>query len=99
MTVKRGQFVCTPGSLSVHQELQVELQLNPDARPLQAGYRGYFEIFTARLSGRLSGPLLPGQAARLTLTLEEPAPVAPGWSFSLLQGGRAIGQGRILEVK
>jgi selenocysteine-specific elongation factor len=87
-SIKRGQSLITPGSLSLERRLDAVLDLLPGARSLKHGARVRFHQGTSELLGRVSlagerSELLPGQQALVRIRLESPAAVTRGDRFIL----------------
>lgn len=71
-------------------------------------YRPQFFFHTADVTGSISSPkdssgnevemVMPGDTVNFTVNLVAPVAIEPGTSFSIREGGRTVGSGKVTEI-
>ena len=107
-SVRRGQFVTTPGSQATNTMFKAQCYfLTADeggrTKPLKAGYRPQFYMKTANITGAITLPtdrdvITPGDNCEIDVTLEVPGVVWPQLRFAMRESGYTVAVGVITEV-
>lgn len=107
-SVRRGQFVTTPGSQPTNTCFKAQCYfLTADeggrTKPLKAGYKPQFYMKTANITGGLTLPsdrdvITPGDNCEIDVTLEVPGVVWPQLRFAMRESGYTVAVGVITEV-
>jgi len=106
--VSRGQVLAAPGTLIPHVEFEAEIVVLGHEEggrhtPFMDGYCPQFFFGTTDVTGAsrlLDGVdmCLPGDHARLAVTLVRPIAVSAGDHFAMREGGRTVGSGVVTKV-
>jgi elongation factor Tu len=106
--VERGQVLCKPGSITPHTlfEAQVYVLTKEEGgrhKPFFANYRPQFYFRTTDVTGTIELPsgtemVMPGDNTEMTVTLGKPIAMEEGLTFSIREGGRTVGSGRVTKI-
>jgi elongation factor Tu len=106
--VERGQVLCKPGSITPHTvfEAQVYVLTKEEGgrhKPFFANYRPQFYFRTTDVTGTIELPsgtemVMPGDNTEMTVTLGKPIAMEEGLTFSIREGGRTVGFGRVVKI-
>ena len=107
--VERGQVVIKPGSMTPHTEFEAQVYiLSKDEggrhTPFYDNYRPQFYFRTTDVTGVVKLPegtemVMPGDNTEMDVTLIQPIAMDDGQPFSIREGGRTVGSGRVTKVK
>ncbi|PID97348.1 MAG: elongation factor Tu [Actinomycetales bacterium] len=106
--VERGQVVIKPGSMTPHTEFEGQVYiLSKDEggrhTPFYDNYRPQFYFRTTDVTGVVKLPegtemVMPGDNTEMSVTLIQPIAMDDGQPFSIREGGRTVGSGRVTKV-
>src|SRR5487761_2069531 len=106
--VERGQVLCKPGSITPHTVFEASVYVltkNEGGRhkPFFANYRPQFYFRTTDVTGTVELPagtemVMPGDNTEMTVTLGKPIAMEEGLTFSIREGGRTVGSGRVVKI-
>jgi len=106
--VERGQVLCKPGSITPHTVFEASVYVltkNEGGRhkPFFANYRPQFYFRTTDVTGTIELPagtemVMPGDNTEMTVTLGKPIAMEEGLTFSIREGGRTVGSGRVVKI-
>ena len=106
--VERGQVLCKPGTITPHTNFEAsvyELTKEEGGRhkPFFANYRPQFYFRTTDVTGTIELPsgtemVMPGDNTEMTVTLGKPIAMEEGLTFSIREGGRTVGSGRVVKI-
>ena len=106
--VSRGQVVAQPRSIRPQTKFKSEIYvLGKDEggrhTPIFNGYKPQFFFRTTNVTGTLEMPqdielVMPGENARLEVTLDKPIAIEKGNHFAIREGGKTVGSGVVTEV-
>ena len=106
--VERGQVLCKPGSITPHTIFEANVYvLTKDEggrhKPFFANYRPQFYFRTTDVTGTIELPagtemVMPGDNTAMTVTLGKPIAMEEGLTFSIREGGRTVGSGRVTKI-
>ncbi|MGD0054068.1 MAG: elongation factor Tu [Acidimicrobiales bacterium] len=106
--VERGQVLCKPGSITPHTlfEAAVYVLTKEEGgrhKPFFANYRPQFYFRTTDVTGTIELPagtemVMPGDNTEMTVTLGKPIAMEEGLTFSIREGGRTVGSGRVIKI-
>ena len=106
--ISRGQVLSAPGSIAACSKFSAEvyaLSKEEGGRhtPFMTGYRPQFFFRTADITGNVSLPdgvemAMPGDNLEVNVELIYPTAMIPGMTFTIREGGRTVGAGRITTV-
>jgi elongation factor Tu len=106
--VERGQVLCKPGSITPHALFEANVYvLTKDEggrhKPFFANYRPQFYFRTTDVTGTIELPagtemVMPGDNTAMTVTLGKPIAMEEGLTFSIREGGRTVGSGRVTKI-
>ena len=106
--VQRGQVVAKPGSLKNHTKFRAEVYvLTKDEggrhTPFFNNYRPQFYFRTTDITGVVTlqngiEMIMPGDTTHITVELITPVALEKGLEFSIREGGRTIGRGKVSEI-
>ena len=106
--VERGQVLCKPGSITPHTEFQASVYVLTKEeggrhKPFFANYRPQFYFRTTDVTGTIELPagtemVMPGDNTDMTVTLGKPIAMEEGLTFSIREGGRTVGSGRVTKI-
>ena len=107
--VERGQVVIKPGTMTPHTEFDAQVYiLSKDEggrhTPFYDNYRPQFYFRTTDVTGVVKLPegtdmVMPGDNTEMAVTLIQPIAMDDGQPFSIREGGRTVGSGRVTKVK
>eukprot|EP01045_Picozoa_sp_COSAG04_P006435 COSAG04_NODE_316_length_17010_cov_38.511620_4_plen_118_part_00 len=103
-----SQVICAPGSIQACDKFSAEvLALTKDEggrhTPFMTGYRPQFFFRTADITGNVTLPdgvemAMPGDNLEVDVELIYPTAMQEGMTFTIREGGRTVGAGRITKV-
>ena len=106
--VERGQVLCKPGTITPHTIFEASVYvLTKDEggrhKPFFANYRPQFYFRTTDVTGTIELPagtemVMPGDNTEMTVTLGKPIAMEEGLTFSIREGGRTVGSGRVTKI-
>ena len=106
--VERGQVLCKPGSITPHTEFEASVYVLTKEeggrhKPFFANYRPQFYFRTTDVTGTIELPagtemVMPGDNTEMTVTLGKPIAMEEGLTFSIREGGRTVGSGRVTKI-
>ena len=106
--VERGQVLCKPGTITPHTNFEAAVYVLTKEeggrhKPFFANYRPQFYFRTTDVTGTIELPLgtemvMPGDNTDMTVTLGKPIAMEEGLTFSIREGGRTVGSGRVTKI-
>jgi len=106
--VERGQVLAKPGSITPHVRFEAEiyaLSKEEGGRhtPFFSGYRPQFYFRTTDVTGSVELPegvemVMPGDNAKITVTLIAPIAMEDGLRFAIREGGKTVGAGVVTKI-
>jgi elongation factor Tu len=106
--VERGQVLCKPGSITPHTDFEASVYVLTKEeggrhKPFFANYRPQFYFRTTDVTGTIELPsgtemVMPGDNTEMTVTLGKPIAMEEGLTFSIREGGRTVGSGRVTKI-
>jgi len=106
--VERGQVLAKPGSIKPHTKFEAEayiLKKEEGGRhtPFFSKYRPQFYFRTTDVTGEVTLPegtemIMPGDNAKMTVTLINPIAMDDGLKFAIREGGRTVGAGVVTKI-
>ena len=106
--VERGQVLAKPGSITPHVRFEAEiyaLSKEEGGRhtPFFGGYRPQFYFRTTDVTGSVELPegvemVMPGDNAKITVTLIAPIAMEDGLRFAIREGGKTVGAGVVTKI-
>ncbi len=106
--VERGQVLAKPGSITPHTKFEAEvyaLSKEEGGRhtPFFNNYRPQFFFRTSDITGTVQLPagvdmVMPGDNTQFTVELIHPVAIEQGSKFSIREGGRTVGSGRVATI-
>ena len=106
--VERGQVLCKPGSITPHTEFEAQVYVRTKEeggrhKPFFAHYRPQFYFRTTDVTGTIELPagtemVMPGDNTEMTVQLGKPIAMEEGLTFSIREGGRTVGSGRVTKI-
>ncbi|HXG09662.1 MAG TPA: elongation factor Tu [Gemmataceae bacterium] len=108
--IERGQVLAAPGSIAAHYRFEAQVYvLMPEEggrhTPFFGGYRPQFFFGTTDVTGALRLPegvemCLPGDHVTLMVELPDDKPIAlnEGFRFTMREGGKTVGSGKVSRV-
>jgi elongation factor Tu len=106
--VERGQVLCKPGSITPHTQFSAAVYVLTKEeggrhKPFFANYRPQFYFRTTDVTGTIELPsgtemVMPGDNTEMTVTLGKPIAMEEGLTFSIREGGRTVGSGRVTKI-
>eukprot|EP01083_Nonionella_stella_P093871 263280_1 len=107
-SVRRGQFVITPGSTQTKTLFKAQCYFltaeeGGRTKPIRPGYKPQFYMKTSNITGLLTLPtdrdvITPGDNCEIDVALEVPGVVWPQLRFAMREGGLTVAVGVITEV-
>jgi len=107
--ISRGQVLSAPGSIASRAKFEAEVYVLSKEEggrhtPFMSGYRPQFFFRTADITGNLLLPegtemCMPGDNATVSVELIYPTPMDIGNTFTIREGGRTVGAGRITSIE
>jgi elongation factor Tu len=106
--VERGQVLCKPGSITPHSEFEGQVYVLTQSeggrhKPFFTNYRPQFFFRTTDVTGHVELPegtemCMPGDNTAMKVTLINPIAMDEGLRFSIREGGRTVGAGRVTKI-
>ena len=106
--VERGQVLCKPGSITPHTNFEANVYvLTKDEggrhSPFFNNYRPQFYFRTTDVTGSVELPVgtemvMPGDNVAMVVELGKPIAMDEGLRFSIREGGRTVGAGRVVKI-
>ena len=106
--VERGQVLCKPGTITPHTNFEASVYVLTKEeggrhKPFFANYRPQFYFRTTDVTGTIELPsgtemVMPGDNTDMTVTLGKPIAMEEGLTFSIREGGRTVGSGRVVKI-
>ncbi len=106
--VERGQVLCKPGSITPHTQFEASVYVLTKEeggrhKPFFANYRPQFYFRTTDVTGTIQLPtgtemVMPGDNTEMTVELGKPIAMEEGLTFSIREGGRTVGSGRVTKI-
>ena len=106
--VERGQVLAKPGSVTPHKKFTAEVYVLSKEEggrhtPFFANYRPQFYFRTTDVTGVIELPagvemVMPGDNVAMTVELIHPIAIEKGTEFSIREGGRTVGAGKVTEI-
>ena len=106
--VERGQVLAKPGSIKPHTKFEAQayiLKKEEGGRhtPFFAKYRPQFYFRTTDVTGEVALPagvemIMPGDDAKMTVTLITPIAMDNNLKFAIREGGRTVGAGVVTKI-
>ena len=106
--VERGQVLAKPGSVTPHKKFKAEVYVLSKEEggrhtPFFSKYRPQFYFRTTDVTGVITLPegtemVMPGDNVSMTVELIAPIAVENGTEFSIREGGRTVGAGKVSEI-
>ena len=106
--VERGQVFAKPGSIKPHTKFEAQayiLKKEEGGRhtPFFSKYRPQFYFRTTDVTGEVTLPegtemIMPGDDAKMTVTLISPIAMDENLKFAIREGGRTVGAGVVTKI-
>ena len=106
--IERGQVLCKPGSITPHTKFEAQayiLKKDEGGRhtPFFTKYRPQFYFRTTDVTGEVELPagtemVMPGDDAKMTVTLISPIAMDENLKFAIREGGRTVGAGVVTKI-
>jgi elongation factor Tu len=106
--VERGQVLAKPGSINPHTKFEAQayiLKKEEGGRhtPFFTKYRPQFYFRTTDVTGEVALPagvemIMPGDDAKMTVTLITPIAMDNNLKFAIREGGRTVGAGVVTKI-
>ena len=106
--VERGQVLAKPGSVTPHTKFECHVYvLSKDEggrhTPFFTNYRPQFYFRTTDVTGTVTLPagtemVMPGDNVEMSVELIAPIALEEGTEFSIREGGRTVGAGKVTKV-
>ena len=106
--VERGQVLAKPGSIKPHTKFEAQayiLKKEEGGRhtPFFTKYRPQFYFRTTDVTGEVALPagvemIMPGDVAKMTVTLITPIAMDNNLKFAIREGGRTVGAGVVTKI-
>ncbi|NLG89580.1 MAG: elongation factor Tu [Clostridiaceae bacterium] len=106
--IERGMVLAKPGSITPHTEFTAEVYVLTKEEggrhtPFFNGYRPQFFFRTTDVTGSIKLPegtemVMPGDNVTMTISLITPIAMEKGQTFSIREGGRTVGAGRVADI-
>jgi elongation factor Tu len=106
--VERGQVLCKPGSITPHTNFEAQVYILKKEeggrhKPFFNNYRPQFYFRTTDVTGSIALPegtemVMPGDNTTMTVELGKPIAMDEGLTFSIREGGRTVGSGRVTKI-
>jgi len=106
--VQRGQVLSASNAIHPHTDFTAEIYvLSKDEggrhTPFFSGYQPQFFFGTTDVTGQAdlveADMIMPGDNAQLKVKLMHPVALEQGTRFTIREGGRTIGRGRVVEIE
>jgi elongation factor Tu len=106
--IERGQVLAKPGSITPHTQFTAEVYVLTKEEggrhtPFFNGYRPQFFFRTTDVTGNIKLPegtemVMPGDNVTMEISLITPIAMEKGQTFSIREGGRTVGAGRVADI-
>jgi elongation factor Tu len=106
--VERGQVLAKPGSVTPHKKFEAEVYVLSKEEggrhtPFFANYRPQFYFRTTDITGVITLPegvemVMPGDNVSMSVELINPIAIEQGTEFSIREGGRTVGAGKVTKI-
>ena len=106
--VERGQVLAKPGSVTPHKKFKAEVYVLSKEEggrhtPFFSNYRPQFYFRTTDVTGVIELPagvemVMPGDNVSMTVELINKIAIENGTEFSISEGGRTVGAGKVTEI-
>ena len=106
--VERGQVLAKPGSVTPHHKFKARVYVLTKEEggrhtPFFSNYRPQFYFRTTDVTGVIELPegvemVMPGDNVTMTVELIAPIAVENGTKFSIREGGRTVGAGKVTKI-
>ena len=106
--VERGQVLTKPGTVKPHKKFVAQVYVLSKEEggrhtPFFSNYRPQFYFRTTDVTGVITLPegtemVMPGDNITMTVELIAPIAVENGTEFSIREGGRTVGAGKVVEI-
>ena len=106
--VERGQVLAKPGSVTPHKKFKAQVYILSKEEggrhtPFFSNYRPQFYFRTTDVTGVIELPqgvemVMPGDDIEMTVELISPIAIENGTQFSIREGGRTVGAGKVIEI-
>ena len=106
--VERGQVLAKPGSVTPHKNFKAEVYVLSKEEggrhtPFFSNYRPQFYFRTTDVTGVIELPqgvemVMPGDNVSMTVELITKIALENGTEFSIREGGRTVGAGKVTEI-
>ena len=106
--VERGQVLTKPGSVTPHKKFKAEVYVLSKEEggrhtPFFSNYRPQFYFRTTDVTGVIELPagvemVMPGDNVSMTVELINKIAIENGTEFSIREGGRTVGAGKVTEI-
>ena len=106
--VERGQVLAKPGSVTPHKKFKAEVYVLSKEEggrhtPFFSNYRPQFYFRTTDVTGVIELPagvemVMPGDNVSMTVELITKIALENGTEFSIREGGRTVGAGKVTEI-
>ena len=106
--VERGQVLAKPGTIKPHKKFECEAYILTKEEggrhtPFFSNYRPQFYFRTTDVTGAVALPegtemIIPGDNAKVTVTLISPVAMTEGLRFAIREGGRTVGAGVVSKI-
>jgi elongation factor Tu len=106
--IERGQVLAKPGSITPHTEFTAQVYVLSKEEggrhtPFFNNYRPQFYFRTTDVTGEVTLPegtemAMPGDNTEMTVKLIQPIAMAEGLRFAIREGGRTVGDGRVIKI-
>ena len=106
--VERGQVLAKPGSVTPHTKFECQVYVLSKEEggrhtPFFTNYRPQFYFRTTDVTGVVTLPegtemVMPGDNVSMTVELIAPIALEEGTEFSIREGGRTVGAGKVTKI-
>ena len=106
--VERGQVLAKPGTVTPHKKFKARVYVLTKEEggrhtPFFTNYRPQFYFRTTDVTGVIELPqgtemVMPGDNVNITVELITPIAIENGTEFSIREGGRTVGAGKVSEI-
>jgi len=106
--VERGQVLAKPGTVKPHKKFKAQVYILSKEEggrhtPFFSNYRPQFYFRTTDVTGVIELPegvemVMPGDDIAMTVELIAPIAIENGTQFSIREGGRTVGAGKVVEI-
>jgi elongation factor Tu len=107
--IERGQVIAQPGSITPHTKFRGQVYVLSKEEggrhtPFFTGYRPQFYFRTTDVTGSIALPegvemVMPGDNTEMEVELITPIAMDEGQRFTIREGGRTVGAGRVIKIE